>query len=101
MDNYDEGMGSMKTLINIKADKMVKEGAQKLAEELGLSLSAVINAYLKHFVRSREVYFSAVPHMTPELEMLLGEVNSDLEEKKNLSRPLRSVDEVHAHLDAL
>jgi addiction module RelB/DinJ family antitoxin len=94
-------MTPMKTLINIKADKAVKEGAQKLAEELGLSLSAVINAYLKHFVRSREVYFSAVPHMTPELEMLLGQVETDLNETRNLSHSLRTTAEVHAHLDAL
>ncbi len=84
----------MKTLINIKADKAVKEGAQKLAEELRLFLRSVINAYLKRFVRIREIYFFAVPHMTSELE-------PDFNEKRNLSRPFRATAEVHAHLDAL
>ena len=40
-------------------------------------------------------------NMTPELETLLGQVEKDLNEKRNLSRPLRTADEVRAHLDAL
>jgi len=45
----------MKTLINIKADKEIKKDAQRIAADLGFSLSAVINAYLKQFVRNKEV----------------------------------------------
>ncbi|PJC22071.1 MAG: type II toxin-antitoxin system antitoxin, RelB/DinJ family, partial [Candidatus Yonathbacteria bacterium CG_4_9_14_0_2_um_filter_43_16] len=41
----------MKTaMINIKTDKAVKEEAQKLAAELGFSLSALVTASLKQFV---------------------------------------------------
>ena len=47
-----------KTLISIKVDKEVKEKAQEIARELGFSLSAIVNAYLKQFIRTREVYFS-------------------------------------------
>ncbi|TSC90771.1 MAG: Uncharacterized protein G01um10142_262, partial [Parcubacteria group bacterium Gr01-1014_2] len=67
----------MKTMINIKADREVKENAQKLAKELGLNLSAIINANLKQFIRSREVYFSVAPKMTPELERLVGQARKD------------------------
>jgi addiction module RelB/DinJ family antitoxin len=40
-------------IINIKTNPKVKKQAQKVAEDLGLSLSAVINGYLKQFVRSK------------------------------------------------
>ena len=57
----------MKTMINIKTDKEVKENAQKIARELGLPLSTVINAYLKEFIRDREVSFSLEPRLRPEV----------------------------------
>ncbi len=81
---------NMKTVINIKADKEVKIGAQKLAKELGLSLSAVVNAYLKQFIRGRAVHFSVAPKMSPELEKLLGKVEFDVKRGRNLSPVMRS-----------
>src|SRR3989344_6474301 len=45
----------MKTVITLKADKEVKESAQKVAAELGLTLSAVVNASLKQFVREKSL----------------------------------------------
>lgn len=91
----------MKTVINVKANKDVKEDAQKLAEELGLSLSVVINAFLKEFVRNRSVVFSTIPRMSKELENLLGGVEKDIKKKKNLSRSLTSRKEVFEYLNAL
>ncbi len=73
-----------KTII-VKTDEKVKETAQKVAEELGLSLSDVVNAALRNLIRTREVYFSAAPRITPELEKLLDEVEADIEAGKNLS----------------
>ena len=37
----------MKTLLNVKVDLQTKKDAQKLAKEMGLSLSAVVNGNLK------------------------------------------------------
>jgi len=91
----------MKTIINIKADKEVKEEAQKVAQELGLPLSTVINAYLKQFIRSREVYISSAPQMNPELEKLLGQVEKDIKSSKNISGPFSTAKEMDAHLDTL
>ncbi len=91
----------MKTLISIKADRDVKISAQKLAKELGLSLSAVVNAYLKQFVRSRAVSFSTAPQMTPELENLLGPVEFDIKHGRNLSRPLASEKEIDDYFEKL
>ena len=91
----------MKTVINIKTDENIKKGAQKLAKELGLSLSDVINASLRNFVRTREVYFSAVPRMTAELERFLGVVESDIKKGKNLSPAFSSSEEIKNYLDKI
>lgn len=91
----------MKTVINIKTDKEIKENAQKIAKDIGLSLSDVINASLRNFIRTREVYFSAIPRMTPEFERLVGKINKDIKEKKNLSPSLSSSDKINDYLDNL
>lgn len=91
----------MKTVINIKADKEVKENAQKIAEALGFSLSAVMNAYLKEFVRNRAVHFSVIPKMSPGLEKLLGNVERDIKRKKNISPPFSSWEDAAAYLDRI
>ncbi len=44
-------------VINVKIDPKTKSQAQKIAEELGLSLSAVINGYLKQLIRTKKVTF--------------------------------------------
>lgn len=91
----------MRTIINIKAEKSVKEEAQKTAKELGLSLSALLNAYLKQFIRTKRVYFSLAPDMSPELERLLGRIDFDIARNKNLSRPVSSPKELDSYFASL
>lgn len=45
-------------IINIKTDPKVKKEAQVLAERLGFSLSSVLNAFLRDFLRKRTIAFS-------------------------------------------
>lgn len=80
----------MQTVIHIKADKEVKENAVKVAHELGLNLSDVINASLRNFIRTRTVVFSDTPQMTPELEKLLDRVEEDIKHNRNLSPRFKS-----------
>lgn len=75
--------------------------AQQLAANLGLSLSAVLNGYLRQFVRNKAVYFSVAPTMTPELENLLTGAEYDIQRNKNLSKPLKSKDELRAYMASL
>ena len=91
----------MKAIINLKTNKEVKKNAQKLAKELGLSLSDVINASLRNFIRTREVYFSAIPKMIPEFERFIGKAEKDIRAGKNLSPALSSGEEINAYLDDL
>ncbi|MDP3735668.1 MAG: hypothetical protein Q8R39_04565 [bacterium] len=91
----------MKTIIHIKADREVKENAQQIAGELGLSLSAVMNAQLRQFIRSRALYAATIPRMSPELERLLVDVDRDIRRKKNFSPAFTSAAKMDAYLDAL
>lgn len=75
-----------KTLLNVKTDKKVKEEAQKIAKELGVPLSTVVNAYLKEFVREKSVHLSLEPTVRPEVEKLLTQASSDYKNGKNVSR---------------
>ncbi|KKR31595.1 MAG: Addiction module antitoxin, RelB/DinJ family [Candidatus Gottesmanbacteria bacterium GW2011_GWA2_41_12] len=46
-------------VINVKVDPRIKKKAQKVASELGFSLSSLINAYLRDIIRTKTVNFSA------------------------------------------
>lgn len=45
--------------ILIKTDPKVKEKAQRTAEEMGISLTSVVNRYLKHFIETKSITFTA------------------------------------------
>jgi len=45
-------------VVNVKVNPEVKKKAQKVAEELGFSLSSIINGYLRQFIRTKEVNFN-------------------------------------------
>ena len=40
----------MQTMLSIKINKSLKEKAQELAHNLGVSLNAIINGYVKEFI---------------------------------------------------
>ena len=44
-------------MLNIKTEKSLKIQAQKVARDLGLPLSAVLNQYLKEFVNEKRIVF--------------------------------------------
>lgn len=90
-----------KTMINVKTDKEVKNNARKLAEELGLSLSDIVNVSLRNFIRTREIKISTIPQITPELETLLGVVEQDLKTGNNLSDNLATSSNINRYLDSL
>ena len=91
----------MKTAINIKTDKHVKERAQKLARELGLPLSAIVNAQLKQFIRDEELHISTSPRMNDTLEKLIREGEGDLKNKKNISPVFSSPKAMDEYLNSL
>ena len=102
IDNYRIYFRYMpKIVISVKTDKEVKENVQKIAEEIGISLSDVINASLRNFIRTREVRFSDIPQIIPEFEKFLGIAEKDIKNKKNLSPVFKSAEEMREYLSLL
>ena len=88
----------MKTVINIKADKEVKEKAQGVAQELGFPLSTIINAYLKQFIRTKEVHFFVEGKLKPAVKKRLDRIQKDVREGKNLSPAFNNVEDAISYL---
>lgn len=65
-------------VINIRTDVGIKTKAQRIAEKLGLSLSAVINAYLRQFVRTKAVSFSLEEQPSEFLLQTLAKSKKDI-----------------------
>lgn len=88
------------TMLSIKTDKKLKEEAKKLSSELGVPLSTVVNAFLKQFVREREITFSADPYRpTKALERILEEAEREYTAGE-YTGPMKG-DEMLSHLKAL
>ena len=72
----------MKTaVINIKTDPKVKASAQKVASELGFSLSSLINGYLRQLVKTKTINFSLRDEEPSEL--LIKAIKEAEEERKS------------------
>ena len=89
-----------KTLLNVKMEKTLKKSAQKVAEELGLPLGTIINAYLRELVQVKRVVFSAPELPNNHTQKLLKEIAFDIKHRKNSEGPF-SYDEAVQHLDSL
>ncbi len=88
------------TILNIKTDKKLKAEAQKVAGELGVPLSTVMNAFLKQFVRDKEITFTANQYRpTPYLIGLIEEAQREYEVGE-ASGPFKTADEMVEHLNA-
>ncbi len=51
----------MDTTLLLKTTKALKNEASQVAKELGVPLTTVLNAYLRQFVRDREIRISVEP----------------------------------------
>lgn len=90
-----------KTILNVKTDKEVKERAQVVAKELGLPLSTVVNAFLKQFIRDKEVIFSSGYRMTPYLEKIIEKAEADRKAGRNIAGPFTTKKQIAEYLDSL
>lgn len=89
----------MSTVINIKTDPKIKTAAQKIAKELGLSLSGILNAYLREFVRTKKVEVSLEPEPTPKFIKMMKEAKEEYERGEyvsfdNLKDALKHLDQI-------
>lgn len=79
-------------VVNIKTEKELKIKAHKVADELGLSLSSILNAYLRQLVRTRSVYFDAAVEKPTEYLLKTLKV-SEKERKGGKASPIFSESE--------
>lgn len=88
----------MKTQVNLKIDDSIKTAAQARAKELGLSLSAVVNATLSQFARTGELHVTSEGEMTPQLAAIIREGQAAYAAGE-VSGPFATVDELMEHLE--
>jgi DNA-damage-inducible protein J len=65
------------TILNIKTDKKLKAEAKKVADDMGLTLTTVVNSMLKQFVREKEITFSTREYPSPMLREALKEAEAE------------------------
>jgi len=86
-------------VINVKVNPELKVQAQNLAEELGFSLSSLVNACLKQIVRTRIVSFDASEEPSEYMIKALKESKADIKAGRVVS--FESGKEALKYLDKL
>ena len=87
----------MTTVINFKTDKKIKTQAQKIAEEIGLNLSDILNIYLREFITKKEIHISLAEEPS---DYLIDAIESAEKEFKNKKKEdFKDFDEAIAYLD--
>ncbi|MEK7104555.1 MAG: type II toxin-antitoxin system antitoxin, RelB/DinJ family [Patescibacteria group bacterium] len=89
------------TVINIKTDKVLKKDAQKMAKNFGLPLSAIVNAYLREFVREKRIVFSEPPIPNAKTRKIIDRAIADIKAGENLVGPFESPGAMDKFLDSL
>lgn len=90
----------MKTLISIKTDAEVKQGVKKIAEEIGVPLSTIVNAYFKQLLRERRVDFALPLRPNKKTTELLRRAHDDYKKGRNVSPVFETAEEMDAYLDS-
>ncbi len=80
----------MKTTTSIKIDAKIRDDAAKLAYDMGLNLSSIINASLRNFITERRIVFSADRQLNPKTIQEIDSVRKDIKLGKNLVGPFLS-----------
>jgi len=88
------------TILNFKTDKKLKTEAKRVAEEIGVPLSTVLNAFLKQFVRDKEITLSLALKPTPYLERILEEAQEEYARGESIG-PFMNADSLIKHLKKL
>ncbi len=75
----------MKTVINIKVDRDIKDHAFEVAKSMSLPLSTIINAFLKKFIADQSITFTAPLKPSKRLERILKQAEKDIQTGINMS----------------
>jgi len=87
------------TSLHIKIESTVKEQAQKIADELGLSLSATVKALLKQFIRTKQLSVGITEVPNEYLLNSLKKSDGDIKAGKTVS--FKNGKDALSYLDSL
>lgn len=92
----------MKTVISVKVDKDVRDKARRVAEQMGVPLSMVVNSHLRQFALEERIVFQTekVYRMTKKFEKKLEEIDADIQARRNLSPAFSSANDAIRWLHA-
>lgn len=85
-------------VINFTTEEKTKQEAQKVAKKMGISLSMVLNNYLKHFVKTKTVVFNADDEK-PNQYLINALKQSEEDEKAGRVITFKNVQEELDYLD--
>ncbi len=85
------------TNLNIRTSKEVKNQAEKIFNELGISTTTAFNIFLKQVIRTNGIPFPLVLETPNELTM---KTIQDAEEGKDISGPFDNIEALMESLNA-
>lgn len=80
--------------VTIKIDDELKTDIQKLAKNMGLSFSAIVENKLREVRRERRIEFEEELIPNKKFAKELREIEEDIKAGRNISGPFYSVDEL-------
>lgn len=90
----------MKILLSIKTDTEVKRGIQKIAKEIGIPLSTIVNAYFKQLLREQRIDFALPLRPNKKTAALIRRARADYKNGKNISPAFETGEEMDAYLNS-
>lgn len=66
------------TILSLKTKKQVKALAQMRAEQLGIPLGTVVNAFLRNFGQTGEIHFTVAEPITPKMAKIIEEMRAEI-----------------------
>lgn len=87
------------TNLNIRTDKNVKAAAEKIFEELGLTMTTAINIFLRQTIRENGIPFDLKLNIPNETTVAAIEEGRKIAHDKN-AKGYKSIEDLKAALDA-
>ncbi len=87
-------------VINIKTDPGLKLQAQRVAADLGFSLSSLVNGYLKQLARTKTIYFTTATE-EPSDYLIQALKESEADRKAGRYCSFGNADEAVSFLDKI
>ena len=86
--------------MSIKVDEETKKRAQAVAEQFGMPLSTLVNAYLMELGQTGQIHFGAAEMMTPAMEEIVAHADTEIK-AGDTSGPFASAQEATDYLKSL